>query len=100
MPHSDKTDEEWRRCFLDLEYKKYIATHKTTAYEKRILKQWVLSGHSVYENPGSRYLPDRYPEPSFLETYREDKYLRECTKGMSRGDRIRFLKWYIGEEDY
>lgn len=99
MQHLDKSDEEWRRYFFDSEYRKYIASHDMTKYERRLLRQWVLSGHSVYESPGSRYLSDGYPEPTFLETYREDKYLRECMKGMSQSDRITFLKWYTGTED-
>ena len=37
-----------------------------------------------------------YPQPSFLDVYREDKHLDEATKGMTKEEKTAYLKDYIG----
>lgn len=69
-----------------------------TPYEKRALRRWVASGHSVREAPPSTY-PCAYPShpaPDFLDVYRMDKELDAATKGMSRMKKLAFLQEYTG----
>ena len=42
-----------------------------TPYEKRLLRNWVASGHSVHENAGSKYicLAGGSPPFDFLDVY-------------------------------
>jgi len=69
-----------------------------TPYEKRALRRWVASGHSVMEAPPSRYacIHCCYPPPSFLDVYREDKQLDAATRGMTKSEKASYLKEYVG----
>ena len=84
-----------------MELEKYEQETPMTPYEKRALRRWVISGHSVYETPPSRYacIYPSQPAPDFLDVYRTDKELDKATKGMSDEERIAYLKEYIGYED-
>ena len=99
MQPLDETSDYWYQKYLIEEYRQYIHTHQMTEYERRLLRNWVLSGHSVYQSPGSRYLPDVYPEPSFLDTYREDRYLQNAMKGLSFEEKRRYLMNYLGWDE-
>lgn len=84
-----------------MELEKYEMDTPMTPYEKRALRRWVASGHSVMEPPPSKYacIYPSYPIPDFLEVYRTDKELDIATKGMSSEQRIAYLKEYVGHED-
>lgn len=79
-----------------VEYQEYISKYELTPYEKRILRKWVSEGHSVYENPGSRYVVDCYPPKDFIECYREDKAIKQALKGKSDEEKQRYLIEYMG----
>lgn len=81
-----------------IELEKYEQKTPMTPYEKRALRRWVASGHSVREAPPSRYacIHCCYPPPSFLDVYREDKQLDAATKGMTEVEKTSYLKAYIG----
>ena len=84
--------------FNAIELERYEQETPMTPYEKRALRKWVASGHSVMEMPPSRYpcIHCCYPPPSFLDVYREDKRLDAATKGMTRAEKTAFLKEYLG----
>ena len=84
-----------------VELEKYELETPMTPYEKRALRRWVASGHSVREMPPSRYgcVYPSHPAPDFLEVYRTDRELDIATKGMSKEQRIAYLKDYIGYTD-
>lgn len=81
-----------------IELEKYEQETPMTPYEKRVLRRWVASGHSVMETPPSRYACIHCcdPSPSFLDVYREDKQLDAATKGMTKAEKISYLKAYAG----
>ncbi len=84
-----------------IELEKYEQVTPMTPYEKRALRRWVASGHSVMETPPSRYACIHCcdPPPAFLDVYREDKKLDAATKGMTKAEKIAYLKEYIGYTD-
>ena len=84
-----------------MELEKYEEETPMTPYEKRALRRWVASGHSVMEPPPSKYacVYPSYPLPCFLDVYRTDKELDVATKGMSKSQKISYLKEYVGFED-
>ena len=84
-----------------MELEKYELETPMTPYERRALRRWVASGHSVMEAPTSRYpcIHCCYPPPSFLDVYREDKQLDKATKGMTKAEKTAYLKDYIGFVD-
>ena len=79
----------------------YEAKHPMTPAEKRALRKWVASGHSVYEHPESRYicLYGAYPPRDYLDVYRMDREIMQDLRGKSRAERERYLKEYIGYSD-
>lgn len=81
-----------------LEYEENVPM---TPYEKRALRKWVASGHNPLEHPGSRYvcLIGVDPPPDFLSVYRMDRELKQAIKGMTKAERIAYLKDYMGYED-
>ena len=81
------------------EYRQYIKDTPMTSYERRLLRKWVSEGHSVYQNPGSKYLCDPYPPRSFLEAYREDRRIAEDLRSLTDELRIEYLKAYMGCDD-
>ena len=87
--------------FHAMELEEYEMKTPMTPYEKRALRRWVISGHSVMDTPPSKYgcVYPSEPEPDFLEVYRTDRELDAATKGMSRDQKIAYLKEYIGYED-
>ena len=84
-----------------MELEEYERKTPMTPYEKRALRRWVASGHSVRETPPSKYpcIHCCYPPPSFLDVYREDKMLDAAPKGMTDEERTAYLKEYIGFTD-
>ena len=83
---------------LDLE--RYEQNVPMTPYEKKLLRKWVISGHSPYENPGSRYLCMTGSEPyDFLTVHRMDKEIRRDMKGMNKEEQKAYLMEYMGWTD-
>ena len=81
------------------EYKQYIKNTPMTSYERSLLRKWVNEGHSVYQDPGSKYLCDPYPPRSFLEAYREDRRIAEALRGLPDELKVKYLKDYMGYDD-
>ena len=84
-----------------MELEKYEQETPMTPYEKRALRKWVASGHSVMDTPPSRYacIHCCYPPPSFLDVYREDRLLDAATKGMTEAEKVSYLKAYAGFQE-
>ena len=84
--------------FNAIELEQYEQEIPMTPYEKRALRKWVASGHSVRDMPPSRYpcVHCCYLPPTFLDVYREDRQLDAATKGMTRAEKAAFLKEYLG----
>ena len=82
------------------EFRDYTAQNSMSRYERRLLREWVRCGHSVYDTVESRYLPGpAYPPMDFLDAYRLDRELSKAMKGMNRSERTAFFKDYTGYED-
>ena len=82
------------------EFREYTANNHMSSYERRLLRNWVRSGHSVYDTVESRYLPGpSYPPMDFLAAYRLDRELSENMKGMTIAEKNSYLKSYIGYEE-
>ena len=94
------TEEEIQLHYTK-ELKEYEAKHPMTPAEKRALRKWVSSGHSVYENPGSHYiyLCGAYPPRDFLDVYRMDREIKQELRGKSMAEREQYLKEYTGYSD-
>ena len=75
---------------------KYYEEHvPMTIPERSALREWVLSGHSIYANPGSKYLPGRGKSQSFLSMYRQDKEIEAAKRNMTRHEYREFLEDYV-----
>ena len=82
------------------EFREYTKQNSMSRYERRLLREWVHAGHSVYEAAESKYLPGpAYPPMDFLDAYRLDRELSEAMKGMNKAERAAYLKAYTGYED-
>lgn len=92
MSEEEKQDYRWEQ------YNSYIRTNRTTPKERKALRKWVASGHSVYENPGSRYICDQYPPQDYLEVYRQDREIKAALAGKSAAEAELYLKEYMGYE--
>lgn len=90
-----KTDYE--QAIQD-ELKEYESNVHMTPDEKQALRKWVASGHTIQDQPVSKYvcgscMPTEY---NFLDVYRLDKELDAGTKGMTPEARDAYLKDYFG----
>ena len=86
--------------FNAMELEKYEATVPMSAYEKRLLRRWVASGHSPRENAGSKYLCLTGSEGyDFLDVYRMDREIQKAMRGMNKAEQTAYLKEYIGWSD-
>lgn len=80
-----------------MELDRYEKEVPMSPYEKRLLRKWVMSGHSPLENPGSRYICLSDSEPyDFLDVYRMDRDIRRAMQGMTDAEREAYLKEYTG----
>ena len=68
-----------------------------TPAEKRALRRWVASGHSVYESPGSRYICDLGMD--FLDVYRADHEIAAAIRGKTKAEKEAYIKEYTGYVD-
>lgn len=94
----EKISEEIQAYFWN-EYQEYIKVTPMTAYERRLLRNWVSEGHSVYHDPGSKYLGYSSCPMSFLSVYRMDRELDLELKGFHGEGRIEQLKKIVGWTD-
>lgn len=80
------------------ELENYEARVLMTPSERRALRKWVASGHSVYENPGSRYLciSSGDADYDYLSVYRIDHEIRCELRGKTPAERESYLREYIG----
>jgi len=89
---------QWRKEFLELQYKEYIKETPMTKKEQRALREWVKDGNSVYENPDGAWYDGQAPV-EFLTVYRDNEYIRQHTKGMDSEETRRFAMAYYGWDD-
>ena len=68
-----------------------------TPAEKRALRKWVASGHSVGESPGSKYICDIGMD--FLDVYRADHEIAAAIRGKTKAEKIAYIKEYTGYVD-
>lgn len=87
--------------FNAMELERYELETPMTPSEKRAVRRWVVSGHSVMDAPPSKYpyIHSYYPPPCFLDVYRTDKELDAAMKGMTRKEKDAYLKEYVGFQD-
>lgn len=88
------TPEELQRLNEE-ELEHYERKVAMTPAEKRALRKWVAKGHSVAENPGSRYVCES-PDHDFLDVYRMDREIQAGLRGRTRAEKIAYLKEYVG----
>lgn len=82
------------------QFREYTEENSMSRYERRLLRDWVRSGHSVYETVESRYLPGpAYPPMDFLDAYRLDRGLREDMRGMTDDEKTAYLKAFMGYDE-
>ena len=89
---------QWRKEFLEQQYKEYIKNTPMTKNEQRALREWVKDGNSVYENPSEAWQDGQVPV-EFLTVYRDEEYIRQHTKGMNPEETRRFALAYYGWDD-
>lgn len=88
---------ENRQKYLEQELLAYEEKYPMTGTERRKLRAWVRAGHSVYENPGSRYLCEcSLPVQDFLDVYRQDKVLEKELHGKTAAEKKKILMEYMG----
>lgn len=84
--------------YLEKQYKDYLKKRTMTKKEQRAVREWVKNGNSVYDNPDGAWL-DGQVRMEFLDTYRDDEYIRQHTKGMTSEERRQFALAYYGWDD-
>ena len=85
---------------LEQELRVYEQNISMTGKERKALREWVGSGHSVYENPGSRYLCDFGSQRlEFLDVYRQDREIEKELGGKTQKEKESWLKAYMGYDE-
>lgn len=84
-----RIDKE-RKAYLRKELKEFEKNNPMTDDERKALREWVNEGNSVYENS---MMAVGY---NYLEEYRDEKYIRKSTIGMSSEERVKFAYNYYG----
>ena len=81
-----------------LELERYEDTVPMMPYERRLLRNRVISGHSIHDNPGSRYicLAGNHPASDFPDVYYMDRRIQADMKGMTPTEKEAYLKDYTG----
>ena len=80
-----------RQEFLWDEYQDYIAKKPMTPYERRLVREWVKDGNSVYGCTQSRYYGESAYPMEFLEVYRSDRAIDKELQGKTPQDRNRSM---------
>ena len=82
------------------EYREYIVENELSKYERKLLRDWIKDGHSVYETVESKYLPGpAYPPMNLIDAYRLDHSISDDMKGMTKEKKERYLKELMGWEE-
>lgn len=82
------------------EYREYIVKNKLDKNERKLLRDWIKDGHSVYEIVESRYLPGpAYPPMDLIDAYRLDCSISDDIEGMTKEEKERYLKEMTGWEE-
>ena len=76
-----------RQDYLWDEYQDYIAQKPMTAYERRLVRNWVKEGNSVYGCRQSRYYGESAHPMEFLEVYRMDRSIDKDLQGKTPRER-------------
>ncbi len=89
-----------RQIYLEEELAAYEAETSMSKDERRELRDWVRSGHSVHESPGSRYMPGygELQNEDFLDAYRDDTAIDEALEGLTDDEQLAWLKENFGVE--
>ena len=70
------------------EYREYIVKNKLDKNERKLLRDWIKDGHSVYEIVESRYLPGpAYPPMDLIDAYRLDCSISDDIEGMTKEEK-------------
>lgn len=94
MSKATENDLRWS------EFMKYTSENAVSRYERKLLRDWVRSGHSVYDTVESRYLPGpAYPPMDFIDAYRLDRELTKNMQGMTKAEKTAYLKAFMSYED-
>lgn len=88
--------EEDVQARLEEELKEYEARTPMNDTERCALREWVASGHSVYENDVDAWYDGQVPV-EFLAVFRDDEYIRQHTKGMTPDEARRFAMAYYNK---
>ena len=89
-----------KQIYLEKQLQAYEREVAMTGKERKALREWVRSGHSVCESPGSRYLCDMgMPEQDFLDVYRQDQRIKKELAGKTGKEKEAWLKEYMGYEE-
>lgn len=83
---------------LTTQLEEYIKIASMTKKELRAVRDWVKSGHSVYENMSGAFYDGQVPV-EFLTEWRDDEYIRKQTKGMAPEEVRLFALSYYGWDD-
>ena len=88
-----------RQEFLWDEYQDYIAKKPMTPYERRLVREWVKDGNSVYGCTQSRYYGESAYPMEFLEVYRSDRAIDKELQGKTAQEREAYLKDLLGYQE-
>ena len=87
--------ENERKEFLRKELREYEKATQMTEDERKAVREWVKSGHSVHENSSMACHDGGYPL-DFLDVYRDEEYIRKATIGMTPKETKQFADAYYG----
>ena len=75
-------DIEFYKTTFTRELEEYEQHMRMTMGERQALREWVASGNSLYTNPGSRYIPIEYVDPTeeYLTVYRRDREIEDALR--------------------
>ena len=96
-PENYQFSEDEIRSFNARALEDYELRVPMTPAEKRALRKWVASGHSVSESPGSKYICDLGMD--FLDVYRADHEIAAAIRGKTKAEKIAYIKEYAGYVD-
>jgi hypothetical protein len=88
-----------RQDYLWDEYQDYIAQKPMTPYERRLVRNWVKEGNSVYGCTQSRYYGESAYPMEFLEVYRTDRTIDKELQGKTPQEREAYLKDLLGYQE-
>ena len=88
-----------RQEFLWDEYQDYIAKKPMTPYERRLVREWVKDGNSVYGCTQSRYYGESAYPMEFLEVYRSNRAIDKELQGKTAQEREAYLKDLLGYQE-